>query len=186
MSYLVSASAAFGLFVAAGWRSRQAVGATALFSRSQLGMHVILPDGVPDPATGQHPRDDVSIAIYLALARLAAVIARQSVKVDVAVRPGLQVRTRGPVLADTLEELLTVALQAAPASQLLLTAVADADHVDIAISDDMPGGDAAVRYSHVGTLTERLRIRGDSLLIDVRPSEGTTMTLRLARSIGTA
>jgi hypothetical protein len=180
MSYLVSASAASGLFIAAGWRSRQAVEATAPVFRSRLGMHVNLPDGFSDPAAGAQAGDDVSTSIYLALARLAAVITRQSVKIDVAVRPGLKVRIRGPILADMLEELLTVALQAAPASQLLLTAVVDSGRVAISITDDMPGGDAAVRLSRVGALTERLRMRGDSLVVDVRPSEGTTMTLRLA------
>jgi hypothetical protein len=143
-------------------------------------MHVILPDGAPDPATGGNDRDDVSTAIYLALARLASVIARQSVKVDVAVRPGLRVRMQGPILAGVLEELLTIAVQAAPVSQLLVTAVEDGNRVDIAITDDMPGGDAAVRVGRIAPMTQRLKLRGDSLAVHVRPKEGTTMTLSLA------
>ena len=180
MSYFIATAAAFVLFFAAGWRGRQTAGAAAPMSRARVGMHVILPDGAPDPATGDNDRDDVSTAIYLALARLASVIARQSVKVDVAVRPGLRVRMQGPILAGVLEELLTIAVQAAPVSQLLVTAVEDGNRVDIAITDDMPGGDAAVRVGRIAPMTQRLKLRGDSLAVHVRPKEGTTMTLSLA------
>ncbi len=186
MSYLIATAAAFVLFFAAGWRGRQTAGVPAPILRPRFGMHVILPDGISDPGLDGHARDDVSTTVYLALARLASVIARQSVKIDVAVRPGLRVRMRSPLLADVLEELVTLAVQAAPASQVLLTAVEDGDHVDIGITDDMPGGDAANRLGRIATLIERLRLRGDSLKVDVRPNEGTTMTLRLAGSTGTA
>jgi hypothetical protein len=185
MSYLIAASATSVLFVAAGWR-RRPVAEAAPISLHRLGLHVILPDGVSGPASAGQARDDVAAAIYLALARLAPVIARQSVKIDVAVNPRLYVRTRGPLLAEILEELLTVALQAAPACRLLLTGVSDGDRVYIGISDDMPGGDAAVRLGRVVSLTRRLKLEGDSLRVDVRPNEGTTMTLRLAGSGGGA
>ena len=146
----------------------------------------MLHDEISGPATGTRTHDDVAAAIYLALARLAPVIARQCVKIDVAVHPGLHVRTQNPLLADILEEFVTVALQAAPASRLLLTAVADGDRVHIGISDDMPGGDAAIRLGRLGSLTRRLKLKGDFVVVDVRPNEGTTMTLRLAGSGGSA
>jgi hypothetical protein len=168
------------LFFAAMWRSRESAVETRPMSWPRFGMHVSVPGGASDPALGGHARDDVATAIYLALARLTAVIARQSVTVDVAARAGLRVRMRGALLADVLEELLTVAVQVAPASRLLLTAVEDGGRVDIGITDDMPGGDAALRLGRIATLTERLKLRGDSLVVHVRPNEGTTMTLRLA------
>jgi signal transduction histidine kinase len=144
-------------------------------------MHIALPDDVRGPdGRGGVPGDDVSAAVYLALARLSSMIASQSVKIDVAVHPGLKAGMRAAALADTLEELLTVALQAAPASRMLLTAVTENDRIAINVTDDMPGGDPAVRLSRVRTLKQRVTVRGDTLTVNVRPNEGTTMTLRLA------
>nr|WP_294527895.1 hypothetical protein [uncultured Rhodopila sp.] len=183
MSYLIAGGAASALFVAAGWRSRQAVGRSAFHGRLGLGMHVALPDDVGYPAErGNGQRDDVSASVYIALARLSSVIASQSVKIDVAVRPGLRVLMRPATLVDTLEELLTVALQFAPASRMLLTAVADGDRVRINLTDDMPCGDATARLGRIRNLTARVAMRGDSLVLDVSPHEGTTMSLRVAGS----
>jgi hypothetical protein len=182
MTYLIAGAASSVLFVAAGWRSHRAVGTSSPYVRLGLGMHISLPDDVPGPANPDvAPENDVSAAIYLALARLSAVIASQSVKIDVAVRPGLKVGLRGAALADTLEELLAAALQAAPACRMLLTAAADGDRIDINVTDDMPGGDPAVRLGRIKTLKQRVAMRGDSLTVHVSPKEGTTMTLRLAR-----
>ncbi len=181
MSYLIAGTAASALFVAAGWRSRQAAGPSALHGRFGLGMHVALTDDLAYPAErGNGQRDDVSAAVYMALARLSSVIASQSVKIDVAVRPGLKVLMRPASLVDTIEELLAAAVQFAPASRMLLTAVADGDRVQINVTDDMPCGDAVARLGRIRTLTERVAMRGDSLVLDVRPQEGTTMSLRLA------
>lgn len=181
MTYLIAGATASALFVAAGWRSHRAVTASRSFVRPDLGMHIALPDDIAGwTNAGNELRDDVSAAIYLALARLSSVIASQSVKIDVAVRPGLTAGMRTSALADTLEELLAVALQAAPASRMLLTAFTEADCIAINITDDMPGGDPAVRFGRIRTLRKRVATRGDSLAVDVRPTEGTTMTLRLA------
>jgi signal transduction histidine kinase len=144
-------------------------------------MHVAMPDDLARAVeAGSGPRDDVAFSVYLALARLAAVVAAQCVKIDVAVRPGLQVRMRPAALADILEELLAAALQAAPASRMLITAAANGDCVQINIIDDMPGGDLVVRLNRIRMLSDRVAMRGDSLVIDVRPDEGTMMTLRVA------
>lgn len=177
-TYLLSTLAASAVFVAAGWRSRQPIGTQPLFAYPYLGIHVLNHNGPADPAAPE--RDDVAAAIYIALARLASLISSQFVKVDVAVRPGMQVIMRSPLLADTIEELLTAALQAAPACRLLLTAAPHGDRVHISVTDDMPDGDPAMRIGRVRALTERIARRGDALVVDVRPQEGTTMTLRIA------
>jgi hypothetical protein len=184
MTYLIAGTAASALFVAAGWRSHRPIGVSSSYVRIGLGVHIAPPDDIPGPDDcGAAPVDDVSAAIYLALARLSSIIARQSVKIDVAVRPGLQAGMRAAVLADTLEELLAAAIQAAPASRMLLTAVPEADRIAISVTDDMPGGDPAVRLNRIRTLTQRVALRGDSLAVEVLPKEGTTMTLRLARAV---
>lgn len=184
MTYLIAGTASSVLFIAAGWRSHRPIRVASSYVRLGLGVHIAPPDDIPGPDDcGAAPVDDVSAAIYLALARLSSVIASQSVKIDVAVRPGLQAGMRAAVLADTLEELLAAALQAAPASRMLLTAVQEGDRIAINVSDDMPGGDPAVRLNRIRTLTQRVALRGDSLAVEVLPKEGTTMTLRVARAV---
>jgi hypothetical protein len=181
MTYIIAATAASVLFVAAGWRSRQTIGETSFVARADPNMNVVPPAAVADPAaSGAIRQDDVSSAIYIALARLAPVIASQSVKIDVAVHLGLKAGMRGHALADMLEELLAIALHAAPASRLLLAAWAQGDRIHIAVTDDMPTANLAHRQGLVRTLTERAATRGCGLLVEVRPGEGATMTLRLA------
>jgi hypothetical protein len=181
MIYGIAGAAASVLFVAAGWRSHRAVGASSAYIRLGLGMHIALPDDVPAPIDcAGAPGNDVSAAIYLALARLSAVVARQSVTIDVAVHPGLKVAMRAALLADTLEKILVVALQAAPASRMLLTAVAEGDRIVVTVMDDMPCGDAAVRSGRIRSLKQWVAMHGDTLDVDVRVKEGSTMTLRLA------
>jgi glucose-6-phosphate-specific signal transduction histidine kinase len=87
---------------------------------------------------------------------------------------------RGAALADLLEEMLGVAIHAAPASRILLTAVEQGEHVAISITDDIPNADPGVRRAGVRGLMERVALRGGALDVIVRPDEGTTMTLRLA------
>jgi hypothetical protein len=87
---------------------------------------------------------------------------------------------RGHALTDMLEELLAIALRAAPASQLLLTAAPRGDQVDISVTDDMPVADAALRQGQMRSLAEQVAARGEALTVSVRSGEGTTMTLRLA------
>jgi len=187
MAYIIAATAASALFVAAGWRSRQTIGETSFVARADPNMNVVPPAAVADPAaSGATRQDDVSSAIYVALARLAPVIASQSVKIDVAVHLGLKTRMRGHALADMLEELLAIALHAAPASRLLLTAWAQGDRVHISIADDMPTADLAHRQGLVRTLTERAATVGCALLVEVRPGEGAIMTLRLAAAFDAA
>ena len=83
-------------------------------------------------------------------------------------------------MADLLEDLVTAAIHAAPACRLLLTAVAHGDRIHVGVTDDMPGADPAVRMGSVRSLMERVALRGGALDLEVRPAEGTTMTLRLA------
>ncbi|HEY0182320.1 MAG TPA: hypothetical protein VGC09_05875 [Rhodopila sp.] len=177
--YVLAAVAASVAFVAAGWRSKN------LQSIAVTSGHRGLP---ADPLWGDaetgidasQTQTDVAAAMRLALKRLAPVVASQSVHVDVALPPGLPVRMRGSALTDLLEELLAAAVHGAPASRLLLTAAPHGDRVHVGITDDIPGADLAVRLGKVRSLIERVALRGGSLEVDVRPAEGTTMTLRLA------
>ena len=179
MTYFIAAVAASGVFIAAGWRSKQVVELAASHTRG----------GRPDhPLWAKHDaafeetslQADAGLALRLVVKRLAPVMASQSVQAEVAASPGLLVRMRGGALADLLEELLAAAIHGAPASRILLAAAANGDRIHVSISDDMPGADAEVRKAGVRGIMQRVALRGGALDLDVRPSEGTTMTMRLA------
>jgi hypothetical protein len=181
MTYLLAAGAASILFTAANWRGRQPIPAPSPAPRPDQPRPAGLRLAVTDPAaSGFAGQGDVAGAASVALARLRPMIASQFVKIDVAIRPGLRVRMRGHALTDLLEELLAVAMRAAPASRMLLTALAQGDQVHVNVTDDMPVADAALRQGQVRSLTERVARQGNALEVTVSPGEGTTMTLRLA------
>jgi hypothetical protein len=179
MAYFLAAVVASGIFVVAGWRSNKARGLVETQDRHDLLRDPLWADAEIDIDASQ-AQADVGAAIRLALKRLAPVMASQSVRADVAAPSGLPVRMRGAALADLLEELLTAAIHGAPASRLLLTAATHGDRVHVSITDDLPGADPAVRLGSLRGLMEDVAMRGGALDVDVRPAEGTTMTLRLA------
>jgi hypothetical protein len=177
LAYFVVAAVASGVFLVAGWRSRHAYNAGRL-------AHELPRDPLwdePEADLSESPVEaDAGTALRLALKRLGPVMANRSIQAEVAAAFGLRVRMRGAALADLLEEMLSAAIHAAPASRVLLAAVTQGDRVVISITDDMPNADADVRRACVRGLMERVALRGGSLDVDVRPKEGTTMTLRLA------
>ncbi len=177
------AAATTAVFLLAGWHGRKPVGAPFNGSDHRAaqdgGSRYVAPASAP-------PVGDVVEAIGIALKRLAPVIVRQAVRVDVAARHGLLVRMRGPALADLLEELLALSIHSAPASMLLLTASARGDRIYVTFSDDVPNADLAVRQGQVRGVAERVALRGGALGVDTRANEGTTVTLRLAAAIDAA
>jgi hypothetical protein len=178
ITYIAAAVAASCVFIVAGRRSKHAHHHAS--ARSMHGMPV-------DPLWGESEIDlsetksqaDASAALRLALKRLAPVMASQSIQAEVAAPAGLMVRMRGAALADLLEEMLSAAIRAAPASRILLTAAPQGERVCICITDDIPNADPNFRRAGVRGLMERVAMRGGALDVDVRPAEGTTMTLRL-------
>jgi len=175
MAYAVAALAASTLFGFAGWQSRRT--ARAPRRAGQDDFDWIVPTEADMMGTTQA---DVAAAVRAALGRVHPLLTRQFVHIDVAVPPELNARMRGASLIDAIEEMLTAAIQAAPASRLLLTALAQGDHIEIAVTDDMPGADQAFRLGQVRGLSERTALRGGSLHIAVHPTEGTTTALRVA------
>jgi hypothetical protein len=182
MMYFLAAVAASGVFILAGWRSKHAFGAASAHGGNALPVDPLWGEVEIDLAS-PHAQTDIAAAMRLALNRLALVMANQSVHAEIAVPSGLIVRMRATVLADLLEDLVAAAIHAAPASRLLLTAAARGDRIYVSVTDDVPGADPAVRARSVRSLMERVALRGGALDIDVRPAEGTTMTLRLS-SVG--
>jgi hypothetical protein len=179
MTYFLTAIAASGVFVVAGWRSKQLLGFASAHGRNALSGDSLWGEAEIDLASSQS-QTDVAAAIGLALKRLAPIMANQRVHAEVAAPSGLLARMRGAALADLLEDLVAAAIYAAPASRLLLTAAAYGDRIYVGVTDDVPGADPAVRAGSVRSVMERAASRGGVLDVDVRPAEGTTMTLRLS------
>ena len=125
------------------------------------------------------PHADAGIALRLALKRIASLMRSHSIQADVAAPSGLLVRMRGPALTGLLEEMLAEAIQTAPASRMLMTVAGHGDWVGISVTDDVPGADPDMRRAGMRNLMERVALRGGTLDVDVRPGQGTTMTLRL-------
>ncbi|MEA2732457.1 MAG: hypothetical protein QOF70_6932 [Acetobacteraceae bacterium] len=179
MAYLLAAVAVSGIFVIAGWRSNRSRGLNAMRGSHGLPADPLWGDAEIDIGAAE-ARTDVRAAFRLALKRLAPLIASQSVQAEIACPSGLLVRMRGAALVDLLEGLLTASIHSAPDSRLLMTASRHGERVYIAVTDDMPGADPEVRQSNARGLMERVAMRGGALDINVRPAEGTTVTLRLA------
>ena len=184
MAYFAAALAASGLFVVAGRRSRQRRGVSPPGTEARVGL------GMPDDLLWDEPELDLSdsgpladagAALRLALKRVAPMLVNRSIQAEVASSSGLLVRMRAAALTDLLEEMLTVAMHAAPASRMLLTAAAQEGSVAVSVTDDVPNADLAVRRAGVRGLAERVAERGGAVSVDGRPTEGTTILLRLDR-----
>jgi hypothetical protein len=179
LTYLVVATVASGIFVAAGWRGSKKRNASFTGSRDKFPADPLWENTEGDQAA-LLSQADIGVALRLAIKRLSPVMTNKSVQADIAVPPALLVRMHPPILADLLEELLTAAIHGAPASRLLLTAATHGERTYVTVTDDMPGADLMVRKASVRGLSERMALRGGVLDVDVTPMEGTSMTLRFA------
>ncbi len=179
MAYLMAAVLASGVFLLAGWRSKQAHGHYA--TRTQHGFpHDPLWDAAATKSVEPSHHADAAAALRLALKRLAPVMKTRFVQAELAADFGIHVQMHSAALADLLEEMLGAVIHAAPASRILLTVTEFGQHVGISVTDDIPNADVEVRRSAVRRLMERVALRGGLLDITACPDEGTTMTLRLA------
>jgi hypothetical protein len=156
---------------------------TAGYWFGRMRWRVVLPAkpiaAVADPSTFDSATD-VRTAVIAALKRLMPILASREVRADVAVPPGLLVRMPGGVLEDLLEDLLATTIQRTPASRVLLASSLRGAQVQISVSDDAAGADLAERRGCFRQMSERVALNGGALDFDVRPAEGTIMTLRLA------
>ena len=180
MFYLLAATAAAGALMTAGWRGNPEIALTSPPAGHADPADLEEPESIPAFTTSTQGQADVSAAMRLALKRLAPVMASECVQTEIAAPPGLFAGLRATVLADLLEELLSAAVHAAPASRLLLTAAPRGDRIYITVTDDMPGADPAVRLTSVRGLMQRVALCGGALDVDVCLREGTSMTLRFA------
>jgi hypothetical protein len=175
MTYILAATTVLALFVFASWKSRQKrvpVTRNGLLNTRPALQPRTLPDPERSPA-------DVEAALQLALKRLLPVMQSRRVRTDVAVRPDLLVGIAGAPLTDLLEEFVAAAIHHARAHRLLITAVRDDEKVIIRLADNAPDADPEMRAGIIKSLAEKVASQGGTLEVDVRPLEGTMMTMRL-------
>lgn len=178
LAYLLTAVAASVLFIIAGWRTKRLQTKIAARARSSYPAGP-LPGEAGTSTNEMDAEADTGLALRTALERVAPMIASQSVHAAVVAPAGLRARMGTAVLVELLEELVAAAVRCAPTRRLLLTAASAGDCIQVAITDDLPGADAANRLASVRGLMDRLARRGGALDVQVKPHEGTTMTVRL-------
>jgi glucose-6-phosphate-specific signal transduction histidine kinase len=170
MAYAVAAALASSAFAMTAWHSRRPSSRPARRQVTQCGL--------------QSAGNEVIDAMRAALNRVAPLMSQYNVRADVAVLPGLVARIRNTVLTDVIEDMLTAAIRGAPACRLLLTAIAQGDHLEVTVTDDLPNAHQAYRLGQVRGLHERVASLGGTLHVTAHPIEGTTLAVRLAASSG--
>lgn len=173
LAYAIAAAAASALLAFGEWRHLLGLG------RATRPRGARPRDGGPGVNAHAAVPGDVAAAVRVALGRIAPLMTRAFVRMEMAVPPGLVARMRDATLCDMIEEVLTAAIHAAPTSRLLLTACAQGDHIEIGVTDDLPNADQAYRLAQIRTLHERVALRGGTLHVTARATEGTTIAIRL-------
>ncbi len=127
-----------------------------------------------------HRGTDVAGAVRAAASRVAPLLESRSIRLDIAVRPGVRAGIRAPLLAEMVEHLLAAALCRAPAGAVLVAAYQRGDRVHVSVTDDRPHTDPALRQADLREVAQRAALAGGALDIRTSPLQGTTMTLRIA------
>jgi hypothetical protein len=180
--YFLAAVAASVIAISIGWRGQQtAAGERA--SRSDRLLDMSSPSAAALDNADDATISDVADVVRTTVERLFSTIQRQHVHLDLAAGPGLFIRLRPSLLADLIEEFVSLGLHAAAGGHMLLTAVRSGSRVDITLSDDLPADDVSQRQSQARELAQRIAMYGGTLDIAVRPNLGTTMTLKLMTAI---
>ncbi len=178
MTYIIATMLASGIFIAAGRRNKK-VSALASAPGTDRFPADPLWDQPAIDLSAPHPSADVGAAMRVALKRLLPILRNRAVQAEIALPPGLMVRMRGAAITNLLEDLLSTAIQSAPASRMLVTAGRQNGGIYVGITDDMPAADLTLRTDCVRGLKQRAATFGGTLHVDVRPQEGATVTLWL-------
>ena len=153
--------------VMTGWRRRrdllQRQGRPFVTPRVELGQST-LEAGVLD----------VVLETTAAMRQFESFAAERYVALELAVQPGLAVRTDARAFREIVGDLLAHAIEHSPCGRVLLGALHTGGRVEITVSDDAAHADRALRPA------ERLAaLQGATLEIDARPGQGTIAVLRL-------
>ena len=98
---------------------------------------------------------------------------------ELAVQPGLAVRTDARAFREIVGDLLAHAIEHSPCGRVLLGALHTGGRVEITVSDDAAHADRALRASELRPAERLAALQGATLEIDARPGQGTIAVLRL-------
>jgi signal transduction histidine kinase len=122
---------------------------------------------------------DLELAVR-AVARTSREPARAlSVRIDLAIDPGLKAWVDPNSLQSALRSTVLAAIQATPGGQVLITGMPLGRQAHIRITDDGKNADQGTRESQARQAEELIALHGGSLRVEVTPSRATTVTIRL-------
>jgi hypothetical protein len=125
---------------------------------------------------------DLATEAEAVLESLQSVAMRQRVRLEMALEPGLAIMGDQRAFRETLAEIARGAIQQSPCGCVLLTAARTGGRVHASVSDDGPGTDKAMRLRRLRDVRRLVALQGGCLEINVRPGEGTTVTVHLPGS----
>jgi len=128
---------------------------------------------------------DLAAEVRDVLGQMGPDAARRRVRLEMAVQPDLAVHADPLVLRALLGDLVGNAMRHAPGGRVLLSAARLGGRVEIAVTDDGAGAEAAMQEAALREAGQLVALQGGTIHIEVHPGEGTTVLLRLLEPMGT-
>jgi signal transduction histidine kinase len=122
---------------------------------------------------------DVALEAMAVMRQFESFAAERYVALELAVQPGLAVRTDARVFREIVGDLVSHAIEQSPCGRVLLGAAHIGGRVQITVSDEAAHSDRARRASELRPAERLAALQGATLEIDARPGQGTTAVLRL-------
>ena len=104
-----------------------------------------------------------------------------SVRIQLAVDPGIKAHVDPNALGMALRVAVLVAIHATPGGQVLISGVILGGQLHIRITDDGTDTDQRTREGLIRSAEEVIAPQGGSVGVEVRPGRATTVTIRLPR-----
>lgn len=161
-----------GIIIAAGWQRRRDL----LTRRNAPGLMETFELGRVPFKSGML---DVAAEALSVLRQLEGPAAKRFVELEMAMQPGLAVRADPGAFRSVLFDLLNSAIGAAPCGRILLGGQQVGNRVQVSVTDDGAAADGPLRQAKLREAERLAALQGGSLLVDARPSQGTTVYLRL-------
>lgn len=127
---------------------------------------------------------DLDSEARVALGALVKFAARRDVRLEIAVQPTLKLRMPRNSLHEALTILLVHAIEATFGGKVMLGALRQAGRIQIVVVDDGKGLSEDLQRAQLRHVEETISLVGGKLVIDSRPGQGTTISLRLPDPAG--
>ncbi len=122
---------------------------------------------------------DIEVEAREALRQVDGLAARNRVRLQIAIRPGLEVRADPHGMRRALIELLENAIGHSPCGKVLLGGTVHGGRVQIAVLDDGQGPDRLAQEAALRTAERIVALHGGTLQVETRPGQGTLVVMRL-------